>query len=201
MNSIIVFAVFLAIAQAEVISASTSSTITDTERDRDQPDTLIQTEPYDANPQYSYSYSVADGLTGDNKAQEETRNGDQVRGSYSLVEPTGSRRIVSYASDPLNGFNAVIQRDPTVTLSARTIATAPVYRSSQTGQIIDQQSGPTAVFATANANVHRQSTLVSSSSPYLSSGLGVNVRASSLYNNQPVIGNLAYGPLGLVRVR
>lgn len=65
MNSIIVlFAVVLAIAQAEVMTGSTPPTITNTERDRNQPDTLIQTEPYDSNPQYSYSYSIADGLTG-----------------------------------------------------------------------------------------------------------------------------------------
>lgn len=48
---------------------------------------------------------------GDNKAQEETRNGDVVQGSYSLIEPDGSRRVVSYAADPVNGFNAIVQKD------------------------------------------------------------------------------------------
>ncbi|RLU24640.1 hypothetical protein DMN91_002729 [Ooceraea biroi] len=52
---------------------------------------------------------------GDNKAQEETRDGDVVQGSYSLIEPDGGRRVVSYAADPINGFNAVVQRDPSIT--------------------------------------------------------------------------------------
>lgn len=50
--------------------------------------------------------------------QEETRNGDVVEGSYSLIEPDGARRLVSYAADPINGFNAVVQRDPSFTAAA-----------------------------------------------------------------------------------
>lgn len=60
---------------------------------------------------------------GDNKVQEETRNGDVVQGSYSLIEPDGARRLVSYAADPINGFNAVVQRDPSFTASAAAAAT------------------------------------------------------------------------------
>ncbi|XP_071439730.1 larval cuticle protein A3A-like [Hetaerina americana] len=66
---------------------------------------------YDPNPQYSYSYSVADAFTGDNKAQHESRSGDVVQGSYSLVEPDGTHRQVDYTADPVNGFNAVVHRD------------------------------------------------------------------------------------------
>ncbi|KAL1394327.1 hypothetical protein quinque_002111 [Culex quinquefasciatus] len=67
---------------------------------------------YDANPQYSYSYHIADALTGDNKEQQESRSGDVVTGSYSLVEPDGTRRVVEYTADPVNGFNAVVHREP-----------------------------------------------------------------------------------------
>ncbi|KAL6441123.1 hypothetical protein ACFW04_003449 [Cataglyphis niger] len=80
--------------------------------------TIIRAENYNSHPRYSFGYSVADGLTGDNKAQEETRNGDVVEGSYSLIEPDGARRLVSYAADPINGFNAVVQRNPSITASA-----------------------------------------------------------------------------------
>jgi hypothetical protein len=67
---------------------------------------------YDPNPQYSYSYDIQDALTGDSKGQHETRNGDVVQGSYSLVEPDGTRRTVEYAADPVNGFNAVVHKEP-----------------------------------------------------------------------------------------
>ncbi|KAJ8683131.1 hypothetical protein QAD02_018923 [Eretmocerus hayati] len=72
---------------------------------------LAQPEEYDPNPQYSYSYNVADGITGDNKAQSETRNGDAVQGSYSLVEADGTIRIVDYTADSVNGFNAVVRKE------------------------------------------------------------------------------------------
>lgn len=35
-------------------------------------------------------------------------------GSYSLVEPDGSLRTVIYTADPLNGFNAVVEKTPLV---------------------------------------------------------------------------------------
>ncbi|XP_015512683.1 larval cuticle protein A2B-like [Neodiprion pinetum] len=68
---------------------------------------------YDPNPQYSYSYDVHDSITGDVKSQEETRNGDAVQGSYSLIEADGTRRIVHYTADPHNGFNAVVEKEGT----------------------------------------------------------------------------------------
>lgn len=68
-------------------------------------------EEADAYPQYQFGYNVQDALTGDSKTQEETRDGDIVKGSYSLIEPDGSRRTVNYYSDPVNGFNAVVQKD------------------------------------------------------------------------------------------
>lgn len=51
-------------------------------------------EEYDPNPQYSYGYDIQDGLTGDSKSQSETRNGDVVQGSYSLIEPDGNFSII-----------------------------------------------------------------------------------------------------------
>lgn len=38
------------------------------------------------------------------------RNGDVVKGEYSLVEPDGTIRIVKYTADDHNGFNAIVQR-------------------------------------------------------------------------------------------
>ena len=71
-----------------------------------------QPEPFDPNPQYTYSYSVNDAITGDSKTATETRDGDKVTGSYSLVEPDGGVRTVTYTADDVNGFNAVVDRTP-----------------------------------------------------------------------------------------
>ncbi|XP_023717655.1 larval cuticle protein A3A-like [Cryptotermes secundus] len=69
---------------------------------------------YDPHPQYTFAYDIRDALTGDAKSQQESRDGDVVQGSYSLVEPDGTVRTVLYAADPVNGFNAVVHRGPLV---------------------------------------------------------------------------------------
>lgn len=63
-----------------------------------------------SHPQYSFNYGVHDGLTGDVKSQVESRDGDVVKGQYSLVEPDGSVRTVDYTADDVNGFNAVVTK-------------------------------------------------------------------------------------------
>ncbi|XP_029175894.1 uncharacterized protein LOC114944247 [Nylanderia fulva] len=72
----------------------------------------IDSTSFDPYPQYSYAYDVQDTLTGDAKSQYESRNGDVVSGSYSLLEADGTRRIVEYTADPVNGFNAIVRREP-----------------------------------------------------------------------------------------
>lgn len=42
-----------------------------------------------------------------------------------MIEPDGSRRTVKYYSDPINGFNAVVEKDIPVVANAP-IAAAPV---------------------------------------------------------------------------
>lgn len=63
-----------------------------------------------AYPQYKFEYSVYDPHSGDVKNQWETRDGDAVKGSYSLKESDGSTRVVEYTADKLNGFIAVVKK-------------------------------------------------------------------------------------------
>ncbi|XP_066600159.1 cuticle protein 19.8-like [Prorops nasuta] len=83
---------------------------------------------YDPHPQYSYAYDVHDSLTGDAKSQQETRDGDVVQGSYSLLEADGSRRTVDYTADPVNGFNAVVRKEPAAVAvkAVAPVAPAPI---------------------------------------------------------------------------
>lgn len=61
---------------------------------------------------YSLLSGVSDYHTGDVKTQHEERDGDVVKGSYSVVEPDGTLRTVTYTADHKNGFNAVVSRTP-----------------------------------------------------------------------------------------
>ncbi|KAG8237005.1 hypothetical protein J437_LFUL017421 [Ladona fulva] len=67
-----------------------------------------------SHPKYNFNYGVNDPVTGDVKSQSEHRDGDVVKGQYSLVEPDGSVRTVDYTADPINGFNAVVRKSPGV---------------------------------------------------------------------------------------
>lgn len=48
--------------------------------------------------------------TGDIKNVQERLENGVVTGSYSLQEPDGSIRRVTYTADDVNGFNAVVER-------------------------------------------------------------------------------------------
>nr|XP_023022690.1 cuticle protein 8-like [Leptinotarsa decemlineata]AYA50017.1 cuticular protein 90 [Leptinotarsa decemlineata] len=61
---------------------------------------------------YDFGYGVNDPHTGDSKSQHESRRGDVVQGSYSLIESDGTKRTVDYSADAHNGFNAVVHKEP-----------------------------------------------------------------------------------------
>lgn len=61
-------------------------------------------------PKYQFNYAVHDPHTGDVKQQHEERDGDKVKGSYTLKEADGTIRIVEYEADKHNGFNAVVHK-------------------------------------------------------------------------------------------
>ncbi|CAG9568006.1 unnamed protein product [Danaus chrysippus] len=96
------------------------------------PAAKLAVEEYDVNPQYSYAYEVQDSLTGDSKSQHESRDGDVVQGSYSVVDPDGTKRTVDYTADPHNGFNAVVRKEAIgVKVAAPVVAkVAPVVHAA-----------------------------------------------------------------------
>ncbi|XP_014475412.1 PREDICTED: larval cuticle protein A2B-like isoform X2 [Dinoponera quadriceps] len=209
------FAALLAVARAGIIGPGAAAVAV-----AQQPAaTVIRTENYDSHPRYSFGYSVADGLTGDNKAQEEIRNGDVVQGSYSLIEPDGGRRVVSYAADPINGFNAVVQRDPGVTVkTAAAVAAAPLaaaaVRPAVVAPSVIAAAAPAAVAVRPQATVLgvplvRQpfvsgSTLaatnvVAGNSGLVGLGVGLGLRSGSIYGTQAVVAD-SYGSGSVVKI-
>ncbi|XP_037301017.1 cuticle protein [Manduca sexta] len=82
-----------------------------------------------AHPKYDFSYSVADPHTGDHKSQHESRDGDAVHGSYSLVQPDGSVRKVDYSADAHHGFNAVVHNSAPAAHPAPAVHVAPAVHA------------------------------------------------------------------------
>jgi hypothetical protein len=89
---------------------------------------------------YDFSYSVNDNFSGDIKSQSETRRGNTVSGTYSLIDADGFRRIVDYQADDKNGFTAQIRREP-------------VYKSINLNPIVAPPS--TVIFPSDDENVLR----------------------------------------------
>ncbi|XP_017784708.1 PREDICTED: cuticle protein 8-like [Nicrophorus vespilloides] len=93
----------------------------------------------DSHPQYTYEYGVQDAHTGDVKNQHEERDGDVVKGYYTLVQPDGVTRTVHYTADSHNGFNAEVEYkgEPIVQkavvakafIPTKTVVSAPVYQA------------------------------------------------------------------------
>ncbi|XP_063890451.1 cuticle protein 8-like, partial [Helicoverpa armigera] len=87
---------------------------------------VARAEEFNAHPKYEYNYSVSDGHTGDNKSQQEVRDGDVVKGSYSFHEADGSIRTVEYSADDHHGFNAVVH-NTAPTAAPVLVKAAPAY--------------------------------------------------------------------------
>jgi hypothetical protein len=65
---------------------------------------------YYHHPSYKFEYGVNDPHTHDHKSQWEVRDGDVVKGEYTLDEADGTKRVVKYSSDKHNGFQAHVER-------------------------------------------------------------------------------------------
>lgn len=110
----------------------------------------VVAEPIDPNPHYSFSYGVSDPHTGDNKHAEETLSNGVVHGSYSLAEPDGTIRKVTYTADKINGFNAVVEKSgvahhvapvakvitPAIAHAPAVLAHPPIYTTGLHGPIL-----------------------------------------------------------------
>ena len=87
-----------------IFKTASAVVATETKSENHQPE-------FAAYPKYSFNYGVLDGYTGDSKSAWEERDGDTVKGEYSVVEADGSIRTVTYTADDHNGFNAVVTRN------------------------------------------------------------------------------------------
>merc|ERR1719308_797422 len=72
---------------------------------------LVQAEKADPPAQYNFGYSITDSVTGDSKTRQESRDGDAVSGSYSVADPDGRIRTVTYTAEALHGFQATVTYD------------------------------------------------------------------------------------------
>ncbi|KAH8410014.1 hypothetical protein KR009_004220, partial [Drosophila setifemur] len=109
---------------------------------------------------YSFNYAVNDESTGDIKEHSETRDGYVVRGFYSLIDPDGYKRTVTYTADDVHGFNAVVNRVP---YALKTVI-FPATRVGQLDQLALDERSKSEVSETASIATGERSTAGSGSS-------------------------------------
>ncbi|CAG9814366.1 unnamed protein product [Phaedon cochleariae] len=87
-------------------------------------DDYDESQNYNDPPKYEFKYGIEDPHTGDAKTQYEVRDGDVVKGQYSLVESDGTVRTVEYTSDPHHGFRAVVHKTGQASVAFATFSIA-----------------------------------------------------------------------------
>uniref|UniRef100_A0A182PJY6 Cuticular protein RR family n=1 Tax=Anopheles epiroticus TaxID=199890 RepID=A0A182PJY6_9DIPT len=70
-------------------------------------------EDYDPNPSYQFGFDVKDDEFTNYQNRKEQRDGNVIKGSYSVVDSDGFIRTVTYTADPKEGFKAEVSRQPT----------------------------------------------------------------------------------------
>ncbi|CAD7079149.1 unnamed protein product [Hermetia illucens] len=68
-------------------------------------------ENYDSFPRYSSTFTAEDLSTGDEKQQDEKRDGDSSQGQNPLLESNESGQILEFTDDS-NEFSSILSRDP-----------------------------------------------------------------------------------------
>ncbi|KAI8119566.1 Larval cuticle protein A2B [Lucilia cuprina] len=111
-------------------------------------------DEFDPHPQYKYGYNVEDAVSGDSKSQVEERDGDVVRGEYSLIDADGFKRTVQYTADDHNGFNAVVHREPLVKTVAPVAHYAAPAAVVKTVAPVAHYAAPAAVVKTVAPVAH-----------------------------------------------
>ncbi|XP_021196833.2 cuticle protein 7 isoform X1 [Helicoverpa armigera] len=78
-----------------------------------RPQEQREPEEYDPHPSYQFGFDVNDDQYTNYQNRKEQRDGDVIKGSYSVVDSDGFVRTVTYTADPKEGFKAEVSRQPT----------------------------------------------------------------------------------------
>ncbi|XP_044747342.1 cuticle protein-like isoform X2 [Coccinella septempunctata] len=137
---------------------------------------------------YDFGYSVSDPYTGDHKSQVESRRGDAVQGSYSLVDSDGTKRTVDYAADAVNGFNAVVRKEPLAQVAhVETVATAPVVAAAPAVVAARTYAAPAVV-------THHSPAVVATRTYAAPAAVSSSYESKTITHNSPVVAHTYAAP-------
>lgn len=92
-----------------------------------------------SNPNYQFGFDVKDDEYTNYQNRKEVRDGNVIKGSYSVVDSDGFIRTVTYTADPKEGFKADVVREPTdIVVKVPTPAPENSLRSAPQSQYLQQ---------------------------------------------------------------
>merc|ERR1712123_145095 len=113
-------------------------------------------------PEYNFEYKVADAEAQTYISQSENRDGDNLTGMYSYVNPDGALITVNYEAGPMGYSQTLDQQDGFVSINPRPVKAA--VATSSTSSASGSSSGSAFSGATSSASNAGFSSSTSSSS-------------------------------------
>jgi len=142
---------------------------------------------------FNFGYEVSSADTGDTKSHQETLEDGVLRGSYSVVQPDGFRRVVNYVSDAEHGFRADVTFEkgygdviPTVVQQQASAISVESTGSTSQSQVSSSESLSTKADSSSSANLDISNSLSSgntaSSQGFVSINTSPLVQVSDINN-------------------
>ncbi|CAG4936791.1 unnamed protein product [Colias eurytheme] len=122
---------------------------------RPQPQREERPEDFDANPSYQFGFDVNDDQFTNYQNRKEQRDGDVIKGSYSVVDSDGFIRTVTYTADPKEGFKAEVSRKPT-DIVVKIPTPKPQFQEQHVAQHVAQPQPQVQQAAQPRPNPHQQ---------------------------------------------
>merc|ERR1711963_1256532 len=127
--------------------------------------------------QYNYEYKVADEVAQNYISKSEARDGDNLKGQYSYVDPNGDLITVNYVAGPM-GFSAVTDKqEGFVTIKAQTKGSFTNSRYAGS-----EERGSSGVRQSSSSSVDQSALIaqiIASLQPQISSAVQTAVASSS----------------------
>ncbi|XP_069958450.1 cuticle protein 19.8-like [Cherax quadricarinatus] len=96
---------------------------------------------FKAPPRYNYGYSINDDFSGNNFGHQETRDGYDTKGSYSVQLPDGRIQLVTYTVSGDSGYLAEVKYIGEAKYPAYQPTYGPVPAYGPTSALLNPASG------------------------------------------------------------
>merc|ERR1712213_148385 len=141
-------------------------------------------EDVNARAEYNFEYKVADEAEQTYISQQESRDGDQLTGSYSYVDPNGALVTVNYEAGAM-GFSATTDKqDGFLSINSRNRATSSAGAASGSRSRTSSSSSSSSSYLDHNALIAQ---IISALQPQISSAVQSALASSSSVSRSTVL--------------